>query len=227
MAFALSRVAGAAALAGALAFAGCSSTPSTPFVDPDVPAVSVNPDGLAYPTDHIGTRARSKVRAGDRLANFAFQGYLDGNPQGTLKTLAMADLYDPDAKRSRLLHIQGVAGWCPVCASEAKQTLAAASALRAEGAVIIQVLMQGAKRSVGPSLADLETWCDTYETKHAVLLDVDGRRLSVFGIDGFPWNALIDTRTMEILDQGIGAPRDVAAYVREGLRLTNGPPATY
>ncbi|MBL0193225.1 MAG: redoxin domain-containing protein [Myxococcales bacterium] len=227
MAFALSRVAGAAALAGALAFAGCSSTPSTPFVDPDVPAVSVNPDGLAYPTDHIGTRARSKVRAGDRLANFAFQGYLDGNPQGTLKTLAMADLYDPDAKRSRLLHIQGVAGWCPVCASEAKQTLAAASALRAEGAVIIQVLMQGAKRSVGPSLADLETWCDTYETKHAVLLDVDGRRLSVFGIDGFPWNALIDTRTMEILDQGIGAPRDVAAYVREGLRLANAPPATY
>ena len=139
----------------------------------------------------------------------------------------MADLYDPDAKRSRLLHIQGVAGWCPVCASEAKQTLAAASALRAEGAVIIQVLMQGAKRSVGPSLADLETWCDTYETKHAVLLDVDGRRLSVFGIDGFPWNALIDTRTMEILDQGIGAPRDVAAYVREGLRLANAPPATY
>ena len=113
MAFALSRVAGAAALAGALAFAGCSSTPSTPFVDPDVPAVSVNPDGLAYPTDHIGTRARSKVRAGDRLANFAFQGYLDGNPQGTLKTLAMADLYDPDANRSRLLHIHGAAGSSP------------------------------------------------------------------------------------------------------------------
>ncbi|HRG96735.1 MAG TPA: redoxin domain-containing protein [Polyangiaceae bacterium] len=223
------RLAGAAALglACALWLAGCSTTPTTPFDDPDTPAAAANPDGLPYPTDHIGTRARTKVRVGDRLANFAFQGYLDGDPKGALKTLSMADLYDPEAKRSRLLHIQGVAGWCPVCASEAKQTRTAASELRAEGAVIIQVLMQGAKRSVGPSLADLETWCDTYETKHAVLLDVDGRRLGVFGIDGFPWNALVDTRTMEILDQGIGAPRDVAAYVREGLRLANGPPATY
>ena len=214
-------------LACALWLAGCSTTPTTPFDDPDTPPAAVNPDGLPYPTDHIGTRARTKVRAGDRLANFAFQGYLDGDPKGALKTLSMADLYDPEAKRSRVLHIQGVAGWCPVCASEAKQTRTAAGDLRAEGAVISQVLMQGAKRSVGPSLADLETWCDTYETKHAVLLDVDGRRLGVFGIDGFPWNALVDTRTMEILDQGIGAPRDVAAYVREGLRLANGPPATY
>ncbi len=215
-------------IALALAPLACgSSAPTTPFVDPDVVAAVANPDGVAYPTDHLGTRARTRQRAGDRLANFAFQGYLEGDPQRGLKTVSMADLYDPGAKRHRVLHLQGVASWCPVCASEAKQTKVAAAALLAEGAVIVQVLLQGAKRGLGPSLADLETWCDVYETRHPVLLDVDGRRLGVFGIDGFPWNALIDTRTMEILDQGTGAPADMAAYVREGLRLTTLAAATW
>ena len=217
------------ALASALlsSSVGCSGTSETPLADPDVSAAEKNADGVVYPTDHIGTRSRTKTRAGDRIANFSFQGYVDGNPKGELKTISLADFYDPEAKRHRVLQIQGVAGWCSICASEARQTMAVQAALQAEGAVVIQILFQGKSRSVGPSLLDLEVWCGTYETAHPVLFDTNAKRLGVFGIDGFPWNALIDTRTMEILDQGTGAPADIGAYIREGLRLSKGPAATW
>lgn len=212
------------ALGGTL---GCSSTSNEPLADPDVAAAGTNKSGVAYPTDHVGTRARSKYRAGDRLENFSFQGYLDGNPKGALKTVSMADFFDPEAKSHRVLHLQGVAGWCSICSGEARQTMAVQSVLRGEGAIIVQVLFEGKTRSIGPSLLDLEVWCGTYEASQPVLFDTRAKRLGVFGIDGYPWNALIDTRTMEILDQGTGAPNDVAAYVREGLRLANGPVATW
>lgn len=207
---------------------GCGSSASeAPLTDDPVTAAAKNPDGVAYPTDHIGTRARTRLRVGDRLANFAFRGYVAGNPDGGLVTVSMADFFDPEAKKHRVLHIQGVASWCPICAGEAKDTKATAAQLVAEGAVIVQVLFQGRTRNVGPSLLELDTWCDTYDTAHPVLFDTNAQKLGVFGIDGFPWNALIDTRTMEILDQGTGAPSDVAAYVREGLRVATGPVGTW
>ena len=138
------------ALAAALALGvtSCgSSAPTTPFVDVDVAATAANPDNVPYPTDHLGTRARAKGRFGDRITNFAFQGYVDGDPKGTLKTVSMADFYDPEAKRHRVLQIQGVAGWCPVCAAEAKQTMGdTETALRAEGAVVVQILNRAGLR---------------------------------------------------------------------------------
>ncbi len=205
----------------------CSSPSTEPFIDRDVGAAPANPEGAAYPTDHIGTRYRTTQRPGDRLQNFAFQGYVRSNKSGGLKTVSMADFYDPEAKRHRVLHLQGLAAWCPICASEAAATQKEHDALEAEGAVIVQILLQGKTRNVGASLTDLDAWVGRYSTKHTVLLDVDAKRLGVFGIDGFPWNALVDTRTMEILHQGVGAPQDLAAYVRDGLRLAKGPPATW
>ncbi len=215
----------AASLATALG--GCQGASTEPIVDKDVPAATKNAEGTPYPTDHVGTRERTKTRPGDRIANFSFQGYVDGAPKGELKTISLADFYDPEAKRNRVLHIQGVAGWCSVCAAEARQTMQSQAALKAEGAVVIQILFQGKTRTTGPSLADLDVWCGTYDTAHPVVFDANAKRLGVFGIDAFPWNALIDLRTMEILDQGVGAPADVAAYIREGLKLANGPIATW
>lgn len=214
-------------LAAAAFLVACATTDTTPLADPDLPVQTKNADGAAYPTDHIGTRDRTKLRPGDRIAAFSFQGYVDGDPEKGLTTVSLSDFYDPEQKRYKLLHIQGVASWCPICAQEARQTAAAQDALRAKGVVIVQVLFQGKDRSTGPSLADLETWCNVYEPKHPVLFDANAKRLGAFGIDGFPWNALVDTRTMEILDQGTGAPSDVTAYVNAGLELVAGPPATW
>ena len=210
-----------------LAAVACGGASDAPLVDADVAAKTANAEGAPYPTDNIGTRSRSRSRPGDRIQNFAFQGCVEGKAGAALTTVSLADFFDPEQKRNKILHIQGVAGWCGICAGEARQTVSVASELKAEGAVIVQILFQGKSRSAGPTLVDLDTWCNTYETAHPVLFDANAKRLAVFGIDGFPWNALIDTRTMEILDQGTGAPNDVAKYVREGLRLAALPPATW
>jgi len=212
---------------GAPLIGACGGVSDTPLVDPDVKATATNTEGALYPTDNIGTRSRTKARPGDRIANFAFQGYRDGKAGGALETISLSDFYDPEQKRHKILHIQGVAGWCGICASEARQTMPVAAALKEEGVVIVQILFQGRSQSTGPALGDLDKWCNTYETAHPVLFDANAKRLAVFGIDGFPWNALIDTRTMEILDQGTGAPADVAKYAREGLRLAALPPAAW
>lgn len=214
-------------LSTVLALACGGGVDATPLADPDVSGATQSADGVPYPTDNIGTRGRTRSRPGDRIANFAFQGYVDGDPKGTLKTVSLADYFDPEQKRHKILHIQGVAGWCGICAGEARQTAPVVAQLREEGAIVIQILFQGQTQTNGPALVDLEKWCNTYETQHPVLFDANARRLSVFGIDGFPWNALVDTRTMEILDQGTGAPNDVAKYVREGLRLAALPAATW
>lgn len=221
------RVLATLAVALVVSQVACGGVSDEPLSDPEVKAATGNAEGAPYPTDHIGTRSRIKSRPGDRIANFAFQGYRSGKAGGALETVSLAEYFDPEQKRHKVLHIQGVAGWCGICAGEARQTMPVAAALEAEGAVIVQILFQGKSQSAGPALGDLDKWCNTYQTSHPVLFDANAKRLGIFGIDGFPWNALIDTRTMEILDQGTGAPNDVAKYVREGLRLAALPAATW
>ena len=76
------------------------------------------------------------------------------------------------------------------------------------------------------SLVDVDDWLADMHTNFTVLIDVEGRRLgSVASLEGVPWNALIDTRTMEILDVTVGEVTDLSAYIDSGLTwvASNGP----
>jgi hypothetical protein len=214
----------------ALAFAvaltlGCSHD-DCEISDPDVKASPVNPDGLAYPTDDIGGNARTDSKSGQRIPNFAFSGYLNGDQSKGLVTVSLADFYDPSSKRSKVLHLIAACVWCPVCQAETAQMSSSIDDLKKEGLVAVQVLIQGKSRGRGTSLCDIQDWTASRVNGFTVLMDVDAKRLgTVESIDGVPWNAIIDTRSMEILSIDVGRPDDYPSYVRGAISWVSSHPS--
>lgn len=195
----------------------CGSSASKEELPREAPAASAkNPDGLVYPTDHLGNVARRGTTRGDRIPNFAFRGYLGGD-RSKLETRSLSDFYDPLAKRYRLIHFIAMAYWCSICRGETKEMSPLEAKVRADGVVQIAVLISGATNGVGPSLAELDDWHTSYAPKYDLAFDVRGTQLSAMGFSGVPWNALIDPRTMELLTASEGAPLSVANYIDAGL----------
>jgi len=58
-------------------------------------------------------------------------------------------------------------------------------------------------------------------------IDVRARRLGSLGVNTVPWSWIIDTRSMEMLEGGAGAPADMAKYARAGLTFVNENPHSY
>lgn len=223
------RLLWSAVVCGAVTTASCGSSTSDAFEDPDVVGREANPEGVPYPTDHIGAAERTRSRPGDRIPNFHFQGYVNGD-RSKLQTISLADYFDPDRKHHRLLVLQFAATWCAYCSTELTDTLRVKDELAAEGAVFLEILVSGAKLQQGPSLDEAQAWMARHNTTISMALDVGARRVGRIGVDGsvMPFDARIDTRTMEILEASGGSPADVAKYVREGLEFVNkNPPAAY
>ncbi len=205
-------------LVGLAAFvlAGCEE--DCDFNDVDVAGNDHNPEGVPYPTGQLGARPRQGSIPGDTIPNFMFRGYVDGDTSGGLRTVSLADYFDPSGERNLVLHLMAAAMWCPVCTGQTEAMVAAQAALRAEGAVVVQAIIMGPDPDVPPDRCDLVDWIEQEDTNFTVVLDVEARRIaSVTVINAVPWNALVDTRTMEVLQAGEGAPQDYAGYVRSAL----------
>ncbi len=205
---------------------GSSSTPPE-FPDPAVTGTAQNPDGVPYPTDRIGSRARVTGRAGDRIENFAFQGYDHGNVAAGLKTFSMADFYDPKAVRVKTIVIQGAATWCTACAAEADRITSLVPGLEKEGAVMLSVITAGPAAGYGPELSDVNAWVTEHKANYNTLIDVRARRLASVGLTGVPWSALVDPRTMEILFASDGYPDDFTKFVHLGTDFVKTNPPSY
>ncbi len=213
-------------LAAALA---CSSDDGpAPFPDPDLAAVATNPDGMAYPTEGLGGRKRAGRTPGDRIPNFTFRGYRNGRAGG-LETISLAEYFDPDQKRHKVLHIQIAATWCAICSSELEATVGVVEPLGERGIRFLEVIVSGATAGKGPALEEVDQWVDRHKTNFPTAIDVAARRLGPLGISGaaVPYDILVDTRTMEILDSSVGAPLDVGKYVLDGLRWVENNPPSY
>lgn len=191
--------------------------------------VETNPDGVPYPTDGIGSRKRSGKRPGDRMPNFTFRAYRGPGREGGLQTISLAEYFDPQQTRHKVLHLQVAATWCSICSSELEATVGVADALRERGIVFLEVVVSGATPGKGPALSEVDAWIDRHKTSFPTGIDVAARRLGVLGVNGaaMPHDILIDTRTMEILDSSVGAPLDVGKYVLEGLRWVEANPPSY
>jgi len=199
------------------------------FVDPEITPAATNPDGLPYPADHHGGAERTRQRPGDRFPNFAFRGYVDGRRDAGLQTISMADFYDPDQKRHKVLHVQVAATWCTYCSAELEATVRAKEQLNAEGVVFLEVVVSGNAVQIGPSLGEVDGWVDRHASTISTAIDVRARRMSSLGIDGtvMPWDILVDTRTMEILESSGGSPADIVKYDRDALAFVNANPPGY
>lgn len=208
----------------------CSNKPTEPdFPDPDVPGRDTNPDGVPYPIDHLGGTPRSGDRPGDRIPNFTFQGYVDGDRVAGLKTISLADYFDPTRKRHRLLHLEVAATWCPICSSYAAATTKVKVPLGEEGIVYLEVIVGGQTGTSGPSLQEVDDWIDRHKSNFTTAIDVRARRLGSIGVPllTMPWDIIIDTRTMEIVESSGGAPKELVAYDRSFLRAVESRPPAY
>ncbi len=212
---------------GLLVLSSCSKDPSE-LDDPDVPPHETNPDGVPYPTDHIGSRARVGKNPGDRIPNLTFQAYVDGD-KSALKTVSLADFYDPTSKKYKILHIEGAATWCAICGEVADATTIVKPAFEPKGIVYLEVLVSGATQYRGPSADELNGWVDAHHSNYTTAFDVRARRMSTVGVDGsqMPYDIYVDLRTMEIDESSPGAPSDIGTYDQKKLQDITGRPPAY
>jgi len=170
-------------------------------------AGNVNPDGVAYPTPAggYGDSARKGKTPGSIIQNFKFFGYPNADESKGLQTIALADYYDPCRKRFKLLHLSVAAVWCEPCNEETVALVAAKASLDAEQVVIVQALSDGPTKNVPATTADLKYWISENMSNFTEMLDPNLANLGTFfNAAAVPWNADIDPRTMEILDDGTG-----------------------
>lgn len=212
----------------ALALAGCGKSDPPEASDPDVPAHATNPDGVPYPTDHIGTTPRSGKNPGDRIANLTFQAYVDGD-KSALKTVSLADWYDPTAKKWKVMHIEAAATWCAICGSVADATVITRPAFEPKGIAYLEVVAAGPSAGFGPSLDDVSSWIDAHHSNFTTAIDVRGRRLAAYGVtkDTFPYDIYLDLRTMEILESSAGTAPDIGIYDQKILQEVVARPPAY
>lgn len=212
-------------------FAGassCSSDEPAEYDDPDVIGRDASPEGVAYPTDHLGARPRVREVRGDRIPNMTFRAYVDGNTS-ELKTLSLADYYDPQSRRYKLLHIEVAAVWCTLCNAVLDATMKVKEPLGKKGVVYLEIMVSGPAQFRGPSLDDVTGWISRHGSTVTTAIDVRARRLSLLGIDGsvMPTDLEIDLRTMEILDLSGGVPADVGLYDQSFLQWIETHPPSY
>ena len=207
----------------------CGDDEPVELSDPDVTVSAASPDGIPYPTDNLGATERAGTSPGKRFPNLSFRGYREGDRSRGLETISLADYYDPQMKRHKVLHIQVASTWCPICSAEIEATVGVKEAALGIGAVFLEVIIAGQVVGKGPSEDEVAAWMTRHNTNITTAIDVRARRLSPLGIDpaAQPHDILIDTRTMEILDSSAGTPPDVGVYVQTGTRWVDANPPSY
>lgn len=222
-----SLVVGGLAVGLAVLGPGCGSDKEPDFADPNVAATAANPQGVPYPTDHLGANARANGRPGDRLPNFSFQAYVNGDRAAGLKTVSLADYFDPKAEDHKILIVLVAATWCSICASVSEDLVPQKTALEAQGARFLEVVVNGNTLNEGPSLGDVDAWVIRHQSNYTTAIDVRAKRMGSLGVNTVPWSMIVDTRTMEILEGGAGAPASMSRYVKAGLDFVTTNPPSY
>jgi hypothetical protein len=206
----------------ALTLVACSSKTTTqdPGLagdgDPAASAPDKNPQGVPYPTDHVGVVPRQGNKPGDRIQNFKFLGYPDGDVAQGLQPISLANYFDPTGAKYALIHLQASGSWCIHCKNEIK----AASPNKAEfdkrKVVWIVSLAEGDIVGTPSTAKDLDAWIQSYKPPFTHFLDPGNHNLGPFYDDAaLPWNANISAKTMEIVSAGVGAVETTDGILKE------------
>lgn len=169
-------------------------------------APDVNPYGQAYPTDNLGTNPRQGKTPGNRIPNYKFMGYPDGDMSKGLQPVSLAQFFDPEARKYKLLHISASATWCVYCREEI-QTVAPMKAKLDERKVAWLVsLAEGPASGVPSTKDDLDKWMKNFSPPYTHVWDPGNKNFGPFyDAAALPWNCNINAKTMEILASGVGA----------------------
>jgi len=211
---------------GLVACSSSSSTPDTPGQDPglantdqnvnpgDAPAT--NPAGDPYPTENIGILARRGSAPGNRIDNFKFVGYPNGDVQAGLQPISLAQYFDPTGETVKIIHIQAAGVWCTYCKQETTVVVPLKAELEAKKAVWLVSLAEGASPGTPSTVTDLKGWIGNFKSPYTHWVDPGNANLGPFyDASALPWNANIDATTMEILTAGTGAVTTKDALLKE------------
>jgi hypothetical protein len=188
---------------------------------------NVNPDGFPYPTPAggYGHNPRKGKVPGSIIQNFKFFGYPSADESKGLQTIALGDYYDPCGRRLKVLHVSVAAVWCEPCNQETVAFVAAKAQVDSERVVLIQALSDGPTKNVPANTADLKFWIQENKSNFTEMLDPNLMNFGVFfNAAAVPWNADIDPRTMEILDDGTGYAGTVTLELQSGIMAASQPP---
>lgn len=212
------HVAAGLTLVSALVVAACSSSSdSTPAADAGadafVPVVTgetgLNPYGVAYPSTRIGSQPRGFSKAttpGNRIDNFVFKGTMTGNPDAVQARVPMANFFDPESRTHKLIFVQAAGIWCTYCRQEAAAVAPNMQELKDLGVLWLTAIIESKNAGTPATLADLNTWYNWYEIPSPMVLDAGADKFGIlFSAASMPWNAIIDARSMEILEAQQGA----------------------
>lgn len=182
-----------------------------------------NPDGVPYPTDNIGTNPRLAKKPGNRIFNYKFLGYPDGDMSKGLQPLSLASFFDPEGKRYKLIHIQASGSWCVYCQKETEIVTPLKAKLEAKKVVWVMSLAEGPAVGSPATKGDLDKWMNNYKAPYTHLWDPGNKNFGVFyDAAALPWNANIYAKTMEILSSGVGGvttEADLMKDIDEQLKL--------
>lgn len=197
----LSALGGVVILAVSAACSGGSSNQDPGLTGTgDLQGPEVNEYGQAYPTRNLGRTARTGGTPGSVMKNFKFLGYRNGDMSKGLQTIALANFFDPEQRKYKLIHISVAGVWCQPCQQETEEAVGVAKELEAKGVVLFQALGDGPIQNRGATKEDLDGWVNRFKINFNIALDPDMKNMGEFFEQGaIPFNMDIDARTMEIL----------------------------
>ncbi|MFT3767053.1 MAG: hypothetical protein QM820_16265 [Minicystis sp.] len=183
------------------------------------------------------------VAKGAVIPNYNFPGFTNAKSDSSkTQTIALGDFYNPhvdDASyepaspdvddrlfpkdspygagqpKPRVIVIDIASVWCGPCNEEAKSLLPVLYAkYKPCGGEIFFQLVEGASPGIEATEQNLKTWTKVYKVDYPATID-PGRQLSeLYPTASFPDAAVIDTRTMRVVEVIQGVPDDAfwAAY---------------
>lgn len=190
-----------------------------------------NPYGVAYPTQNIGYQARKDATPGNLIKNYKFLGHRGDTAK--LETVSLADFFDPEVRQFKIIRLVASARWCNPCVQETTAIIPLLPQLKDKKVLIVQALTDGITQGKGATPADLLAWINNkafpapIPTEQVpVLLDPDVKNLGqFFDAAAIPWNAVVDARSMEILEAGVGYNPKIMEEVDRWVQWVDANPA--
>jgi hypothetical protein len=189
-----------------------------------------NGEGIDEPAPCAACAAGSgMVSQGSIIPDFSFQGFINGQAQRkTTQIIALYDFYNPHAgdasyqpadpadddrlfppgspygagtKKPTALLLDVASVWCGPCNEEAKSVLNGLYArYKPCGGEFLFQLAEGAAPGAPVTEPLLQAWIAGYHLAYPAVWDPAKQLFPLYNADSFPDSAIVDTRTMEIVD---------------------------